>query len=233
MADKKDDYNKRYKKSNLSNERADSKTKTHRVYKYESQYKHKSKYSVEDKENNYKADPLPKTRAYKAYSEHTTNTKHTRANARYLDKTPIEKEFPIDNSDKLESNWKKEKKANNKFYSQDYNAGTSPVMLCNTSKPSKKMPSCKPQQKMSAQYKAETAFPTHTRPYSTQDASPAFNYSAKRPIETEEKKNNKIILSKKQIKYSRNKQSLDLKDTQNKVMNTYQPNTRAIETVRI
>jgi hypothetical protein len=223
----------RYKKNNETNEKTDTITKTHRVYKYESQYKHKSKYSVEDKENRYKADPLPKTRAYKAYSEHTTNTKHTRANARYLDKTPKETKFHNEKSDYSESNWKKENNTNTKFYSQDNKVESSPVMMCNASKPPKKMPSCKPYSKLSSPYKTKTVTnsPTHTRPYSTREASPAFSYKSKRPVETEEKKSNKIVISKNKIKYSRNKQSLDLKDAQNRAMNTYQPNNRNIETV--
>jgi hypothetical protein len=42
------------------------------------------------------------------------------------------------------------------------------------------------------------------------------------------------VIPKKQIKYSRNKQSIDLKaDTKDKALNTYQPNLKTIETVRL
>ena len=62
----------------------------------------------------------------------------------------------------------------------------------------------------------------HSRPYSTQDASQPFNYGE--TTSTEEKKSTKIVLSKNQIKCSRNKPSLDLKSqTKSKLMNTYQP----------
>lgn len=84
------------------------------------------------------------------------------------------------------------------------------------------MPSYKPMPKMSA---AET---THVRSATTQEySSPLHN-----KFETEEKK--KIVISKDQIKYSRNKGSIDLKvNTQDNALNTYQPNVRPIHSAKV
>ena len=70
---------------------------------------------------------------------------------------------------------------------------------------------------------------TEMRPHSSSTYTPL---SRVEKVEKEEKKSNKIVLSKNQIKYSRNKEPLDLKaDTKDKALNTYQPNFRAVETV--
>jgi pyruvate/2-oxoacid:ferredoxin oxidoreductase beta subunit len=91
----------------------------------------------------------------------------------------------------------------------------------NASKPSKKMPSYKPLPKLCAYDQQEKQWMTKMRSHSSSTYTPVWRMEK---MEREEKKNNKIVISKKQIKYSSNKESLDLKtETKNKAHNTYQP----------
>lgn len=115
----------------------------------------------------------------------------------------------------------------NKVWSQDFNnRDTANMLMWNASKPSKKMPSYKPLPKLCAYNQNEKQWMTEVRPHSSSTYTPVSR------TEKEEKKSNKIVISKNQIKYSRNKEPLDLKaDTKDKALNTYQPNFRAIETV--
>lgn len=92
----------------------------------------------------------------------------------------------------------------------------SPVLMCNASKPSKKMPSYKPLPKLAAHIPSDKVMPSHARPYSTQDAAPAFNY----PVKEYDQK--KVDLN------SRNKDFIDARTgLEHKVMNTYQPEYQA------
>lgn len=89
------------------------------------------------------------------------------------------------------------------------------------------MPSHKPQPKL-------CAYPPTQNKCATEAASP-ISYQTSQSSTTSEKeakKGNKIVLQKKQIKYSRNKQSLDLKtEARDKAMNTYQQKLPTIQTV--
>ena len=89
--------------------------------------------------------------------------------------------------------------------------------MWNANKPSKKMPSHKPLPKLTAHNPDYGVTPTHSRPYSTQDASPPLSYTGRETVGK-----NKIP--------SRNFENLEVKKN-NKVMNTYQENFNALPTV--
>ena len=55
--------------------------------RYDSYYKSKSIYNYEDKENRYKGGGKIKSRGQKSESELPPSSKHTRANARYLERS--------------------------------------------------------------------------------------------------------------------------------------------------
>lgn len=74
------------------------------------------------------------------------------------------------------------------------------------------MPSYKPLQKLAPHNPSEKMPPSHSRPYSTQDAIPRLSSST-------QKFSNKEI-----VQNSRNKQPFELKkDPRDKIINTYQP----------
>ncbi len=100
----------------------------------------------------------------------------------------------------------------NKAFSQDYNLEDSPVLMWNASKPSKKMPSYKPLPKLAAHIPGTKMAPTHSRPYSTQDASPPLSCGSR-------------AYDQKRIdSHSRNIEPFETKqELEQKVMNTYQP----------
>lgn len=209
-------HNKQNTQNNISNK------ENYNPPKYNSLYSSGGSQQRENYHNRYRTDHQVDKRALKSYSEFSAQNYTNKENYRYIDKTPKPTTY---HNDKTQSYVKREK-----VVSQDYDTReASPVMLAHASKPSKKMPSYKPMPKMSASSSSE--YRNALRPCSTQDASPPpLGYS--QTSEKEERKSNKIVLSKKQIKYSRNKQSLDLKaDTQDKALNTYQPNITAIEPV--
>jgi len=103
--------------------------------------------------------------------------------------------------------------------------------MWNASKPTKKMPSHKPQPKLWAYNSEDKICMTEVRPNNKQERASPVNY---KQYESEETKSSKIVISKKQIKYSRNKEPLDIRtDTKDKALNTFQPNLNAIPTVSI
>lgn len=176
--------------------------------------------------NRYQTDHQIEKRALKAYSEFSDTNSTNKNNARYLDKTPKPTNY---HNERTQEYWRREKKV----WSQDYNnRDPSPVLMSNALKPSKKMPSYKPQPKLWAHSSDDNNYTSEIRPVSSQCTSPPLKYHNSNF--EEERKSNKLVIPKKQIKYSRNKQSIDLKaDTKDKALNTYQPNLKTIETVSL
>ena len=119
----------------------------------------------------------------------------------------------------------------NKVCSQDFNnRGASPTLMWNASKPSKKMPSYKPQPKLwahtSGQFRNQEDESVVSQKSTVSEWEMKENYN-------DNSKGKKKVISKNQIKYSRNKESIDFKsETKDKAMNTVQHGIPTVKPVR-
>ena len=112
--------------------------------KYNTLYGFEGKPTSTHHHNRYQTDTQLEKRALKEYNRFpAVEHHHHNSGVRYLDKTPKPTEFHNDKSQGYQA-----KKASTSKNLANQRRSPSPVLMCNASKPTKKMPSYKPQPKL-------------------------------------------------------------------------------------
>lgn len=188
-------YSSNYKNHNYRKQSNTANKENSVPRKYSGHYKSSSKPIYEKNHNRYQTDTQIEKRALKVYnqfSDVTSSQNSYRGNNRKQDSdTKYSNKTPVPNENHYKRPHAKVTKKRVISQRGHTNRQPSPVLMCNASKPTKKMPSYKPQPKTCA---------TEMRDYKplATEVSPAVDHFGDK---YDSKRDSKLIISKKNIKY--------------------------------